>query len=83
MNLIEEIRAKFARDEFEFSKHAKAHHDNLYILSKALNEVRRGASDVYSFLRYLEYWFERHILEEDKSFGTHLKARAQERKRSV
>ena len=58
----------------EFSVHTKKHNDNLYVLSKALDEVRRGAYDVHSFLRYVEYWFERHIIEEDKPFGAHLKA---------
>lgn len=58
----------------EFSQHAKTHHDNLYVLSKALDEVRRKARDVYSFLRYVEFWFERHILEEDKPFGARLKS---------
>lgn len=63
-----------AQAGLEFSRHTKAHHDNLYVLSKALDEVRRGASDVYSFLRYLEFWFERHILEEDKPFAILLKS---------
>ncbi|MFZ2855003.1 MAG: hemerythrin family protein [Rhodocyclaceae bacterium] len=67
-----------AQAGLEFSRHTKAHHDNLYVLSKALNEVRRGASDVYSFLRYLEYWFERHILEEDKPFAVLLKSHVQD-----
>jgi hemerythrin-like metal-binding protein len=58
----------------EFSSHAKTHRDSFYMLSKALDEVRRGASDEYSFLRFIEYWFERHILTEDKPFGARLKA---------
>jgi len=58
----------------EFSQHTKTHHDNLYTLSKALDEVRRSVRDVYSFLRYVEFWFERHILEEDKPFGARLKS---------
>lgn len=57
----------------EFSQHTKKHNDNLYILGRALDEVRRGSNDVYSFLRYVEYWFERHIIEEDKPFGARLK----------
>lgn len=58
----------------EFCLHTKAHHDSLYMLSKALDEVRRGAGDVYSVLRYVECWFERHILEEDMPFGAQLKS---------
>lgn len=60
--------------ELEFSAHAKTHRDSLYMLSKALDEVRREARDVHSFLRFIEYWFERHILEEDKPFGARLKS---------
>ncbi len=63
----------------EFFLHTKMHHDSLYMLSKALDEVRRGAGDVFSFLRYIEYWFERHILEEDKPFGANLKSLLKER----
>lgn len=58
----------------EFSLHAKTHRDSLYMLNKVLNEVRRGVCDVHSFLRYVEYWFERHILERDKPFGLGLKS---------
>ncbi|MEF8738681.1 MAG: hypothetical protein V5B35_19600 [Candidatus Accumulibacter necessarius] len=28
-----------------------------------------GFADVHSFLRYAEYWFERHITDEDKPFA--------------
>lgn len=63
----------------EFSQHAKAHHDSLYMLGRVLGEVRDRAYDIYAFLRYLEFWFERHILEEDKPFGISLKALAGER----
>jgi hypothetical protein len=32
-------------------------------------------SDVHSFLRYAEYWFERHIADEDKPFAARLRER--------
>ena len=63
----------------EFSAHAKLHRDSLYMLNRAFGEVRRGASDVHSFLRFIEYWFERHILAEDKPFGTRLKKNCPDR----
>lgn len=61
-----------------------AQHEEIFtrierLASKALNEVRRGASDTYSFLRYVECWFERHILEEDKPFGVRLKSHLRDR----
>ena len=31
-----------------------------------------GQRDVFSFLRYLEIWFERHIREEDRPFANDL-----------
>jgi hemerythrin len=47
----------------DFVAHAVVHRDNLQALRKAFVEVRDGARDVHSFLRYAEYWFERHITE--------------------
>ena len=52
----------------DFSAHAKTHRDTLFLLRKALGEVLSGAKDAHSFLRYAEYWFERHIREDDKRF---------------
>ncbi len=57
----------------EFSEHAKKHRDSLCLLGKALDRVRDDHGNVFDFLRYAEYWFERHILEEDKSFGALIK----------
>ena len=53
----------------DFREHATVHRNNLYALRRAFDEVRCGARDVHSFLRYAEYWFERHISEEDKPFA--------------
>ncbi|MCM8595052.1 bacteriohemerythrin [Accumulibacter sp.] len=53
-----------------FGEHAKIHRQNLRKLRKAFDEVRQGTRDVHSFLRYVEYWFERHINEEDKPFAS-------------
>lgn len=58
--------------ELEFSKHTKTHRDTLQILSKALDEVHKGGRNVHSFLRYVEFWFERHITQDDKPFAASL-----------
>ena len=52
----------------DFSAHAKTHRDTLFLLRKALGDVLSGAKDAHSFLRYAEFWFERHIREDDKRF---------------
>ncbi len=67
----EETLARKAR--LEFSSHTQAHQTNFSALNRALEEVRSGARDVHSFLRYFEFWFERHILDQDKPLGLSLK----------
>ncbi len=58
----------------DFLDHATVHRENLHALRKAFDEVRGGARDVHSFLRYAEYWFERHISEEDKPFARQVRS---------
>ncbi len=58
----------------DFSEHAKIHRDTLRILDKALSEVFAGGQNVYSLLRYSEYWFERHIGEDDRLFVSALRS---------
>lgn len=74
--LLDYLRYHFATEETvaqqvgaDFTKHAQVHRQNLRALRKAFSEVRAGARDVHSFLRYAEYWFERHISEEDRPFA--------------
>jgi len=57
----------------EFTAHAKIHRDSLGLLHKALSDLRNGGDDAHSFLRYAEFWFERHIIEADKLFVATLK----------
>lgn len=59
----------------EFSEHIKTHRKGLRVLNKALDDVRSGARDAYSLLRYIELWFERHINEQDKPFAASLQPR--------
>lgn len=53
----------------EFAAHAAKHQHMLKGIAKTLDEVLEGRMDAFSLIRYLEYWFERHIREEDSGFG--------------
>ena len=73
--LIDYFALHFATEErladeagVDFTAHAKIHRDTLGLLRKALDDVRNGGHDAHSFLRYAEFWFERHIREDDKRF---------------
>lgn len=79
-DLLEQLSEHFATEErlaFEalhyFAEHSKKHEKMLNALTKAFDEVRSETRDVFSLLRYIDYWFERHIAEEDR----HLAARVQ------
>jgi len=62
----EQVAAAIGMD---FAGHARAHREMLQMLTKSLNEVVDGRADVFSTLRYIEYWFERHIAQEDVHLG--------------
>ncbi len=79
-SLLELFETHFATEEriadeagIEFTRHATVHRDTLRLLRRALAEVVSGGQDAHSFLRYAEYWFERHINENDRSFVATLK----------
>jgi len=59
----------------DFSEHTRIHQKNQRVLKKALEEVRSGTRDAYSFMRYVELWFERHIIEYDQPFAASLRPR--------
>lgn len=61
---------------YDFSEHATKHVKMVSAIEKALAEVVNGTQDAFSLLRYVEYWFERHIAEEDRSLATHLTTRS-------
>lgn len=65
--LTEEIIAEAA--QLEFSDHAEVHRQTLTTLGRYAALVLNGRRDVFSLLRYLEFWFERHIREEDQPFA--------------
>lgn len=52
----------------EFAQHARVHRTQLRTMRRALEEVLAGVRDVHSFLRFVEFWFERHIQQEDQPF---------------
>lgn len=73
--LLDSFTLHFATEEriaedagIDFTAHAKIHRDTLDLLRKALGDVIKGERDAHAFLRYAEYWFERHIREDDKRF---------------
>src|SRR6185369_958764 len=77
--LLEILRTHCATEEalareagLEFSSHAAKHQQMLKGIAKTLDEVGEGHTDAFSLIRYLEYWFERHIREEDIGFGLRL-----------
>ena len=82
-SLLDYLEWHFASEEriarqrgIDFVDHARAHDENLHTLRKALAAVHEGSQDVHSFLRYAEYWFERHITDEDKPFAARLREAA-------
>jgi len=81
-SLLDYLEWHFASEErlarqlgVDFADHAVVHDENLRTLRKALAAVQDGSQDVHSFLRYAEYWFERHIADEDKPFAARLRER--------
>ncbi|HZX29930.1 MAG TPA: hemerythrin domain-containing protein [Rhodocyclaceae bacterium] len=52
----------------DFSDHARQHEVMLLAVAKTLKEVVEKRANVFALLRYLDYWFERHIVEEDRVF---------------
>lgn len=77
--LMQTLRAHCATEErlaheagLDFSCHALKHEKMLGAIAKAIAEVGEQKTDVFSILRYIEYWFERHIREEDQNLGYRL-----------
>jgi len=49
----------------DFKGHETAHINMLEVVSKTLNQMSSKNSDLYSLIRYINYWFEKHILSYD------------------
>ena len=57
-----------------FSGHASVHHENLQQMQDTFDIMQGGMSDPVAFLRYVDFWFQRHIIQFDKAFAQTLKA---------
>ncbi len=55
-----------------FTEHAIKHQKMLRGITRMMDQVRAGENDIFSLIKFIEYWFERHIVEEDKSLGHNL-----------
>lgn len=77
--MLAALWAHFATEEqlartmaMPFAEHAGKHQELLDTLARAFAEVQEGRREVFSLLRYIDYWFERHISDDDRHFGTWL-----------
>jgi hemerythrin-like metal-binding protein len=61
--LTEERFAKAAG--YDFSRHAAKHEVMITAIRQGIAKVQVGKKDVFGLLKFVEYWFERHITEED------------------
>lgn len=50
----------------DFSAHSQKHQELLRFITQALSKGQPARSNVVGLLRYIEYWCERHIADEDK-----------------
>lgn len=80
--LIELFERHFSTEEriareagLEFADHTRIHRDTVRLLRKGFADILAGEHETHPFLRYAEYWFERHIKEDDKEFAATLRAR--------
>ena len=79
--LLQQIGKHFATEEeiaekagLLFAEHSKVHNDNLQQMKDSFDLVTDGLADTTAFLRYVDFWFMRHILQFDKPFVAELKA---------
>lgn len=70
--LLDFLQVHFATEErlakaagFDFSKHAAKHEIMISAIRQGIAKVKIGKKDVFGLLKFVEYWFERHIAEED------------------
>lgn len=77
--LLQALREHFCTEErlaelagCDFAEHAQSHEEILVAIKKGLADACNGTKDVFGVLRFLEYWFERHITEKDIALGRNL-----------
>ena len=80
-HLLLALREHFATEErladeigVDFTDHAEKHDRMLAAITKGMADVYDGKRDVFGLLRFVEYWFERHIKEDDMPLGESLVA---------
>lgn len=66
----EEALAQEAK--LDFSAHAKKHEEMLHGMEKALHDLHNGRIEIFGLLRYIGYWLERHIADEDRHLAIRL-----------
>ena len=79
LSLVEhcETEERLARAAgLDFLRHGEKHRAMLHSIRKRLDDMERPEADVFGLIRYVEYWFERHITEEDKGLGESLRQSA-------
>lgn len=81
--LVDTLEVHFATEEkfaldagIDFGRHGEKHRKMLASVRKMLANVIAGELDAFSLIRYLDYWFERHIREEDQVLGRSLQRAA-------
>lgn len=62
----------------DFAAHTQRHQTMLDQVAKALKGASAANTDVFGVLRYVEYWFERHIAQEDQHMADELALRTRE-----
>jgi len=80
--LVECLRTHCANEQrlaeiagIDFSEHAQIHEKMLKIVTLSVRQIHEGQGDVFSLIKYIQLWFERHIHETDASFANELKIR--------
>lgn len=59
--------------KLDFRRHGEKHRVMLKGIRKRLDEMEHPEADVFGLIRYVAYWFERHIKEEDIGLGDSLR----------
>lgn len=60
----------------DFRRHGDKHRVMLRGIRKMIDDMENPDADVFSLIRYVDYWFERHIQEEDRNLGINLRQAA-------
>ena len=74
--LLERLRQHFVTEErfasgagVDFSAHGKRHEEMYRTIAAALERALSNTEGVFGLVRYLQYWFERHIVQDDLPLG--------------